>query len=127
MASAKFLEEALSTDVDESAVSAIVGSLENQLVTSSSGAAVAATQNHVNSAISNGGTVVPPKHGTVANGDSISDAKATTAAADAAPVKIVYSQAMAGAGALLPNARVALPPNGTVTLPQAAPASNPRS
>jgi transcription initiation factor TFIID subunit 4 len=125
MASAKFLEEALSTDVDESAVSAIVGSLENQLVTSSSGAAVAATQNHVNSAISNGGTVVPPKHGTVANGDSISDAKATTAAADAAPVKIVYSQAMAGAGALLPNARVALPPNGTVTLPQAAPGKQP--
>ncbi|XP_016840344.1 transcription initiation factor TFIID subunit 4 isoform X2 [Nasonia vitripennis] len=32
MASAKFLEEALSTDVDESAVSAIVGSLETQLV-----------------------------------------------------------------------------------------------
>ena len=31
MASAKFLEEALSTDVDESAVSAIVGSLETQL------------------------------------------------------------------------------------------------
>ncbi|XP_058790507.1 transcription initiation factor TFIID subunit 4-like isoform X2 [Phymastichus coffea] len=36
MASAKFLEEALSTDVDESAVNAIVGSLETQLVTSSS-------------------------------------------------------------------------------------------
>ncbi|KYN01811.1 Transcription initiation factor TFIID subunit 4 [Cyphomyrmex costatus] len=34
MASAKFLEEALSTDVDESAVNAIVGSLETQLVTS---------------------------------------------------------------------------------------------
>ncbi|CAH1960048.1 unnamed protein product [Acanthoscelides obtectus] len=33
MASAKFLEEALSTDVDESAVNAIVGSLETQLVT----------------------------------------------------------------------------------------------
>lgn len=36
MASAKFLEDALSTNVDESAVNAIVGSLENQLVTSSS-------------------------------------------------------------------------------------------
>ncbi|CAG4977837.1 unnamed protein product [Colias eurytheme] len=34
MASAEFLEQALSTDVDENAVSAIVGTLENQLVTS---------------------------------------------------------------------------------------------
>ncbi|CAG4984403.1 unnamed protein product [Parnassius apollo] len=34
MASAEFLEQALSTDVDENAVNAIVGSLENQLVTS---------------------------------------------------------------------------------------------
>lgn len=77
MASAKFLEEALSTDVDESAVNAIVGSLETQLVTASPSAgtqvnaATAVNQNHVNSAISNGGTTVPPsstqKHG-VANG-----------------------------------------------------------
>ncbi|XP_056631154.1 transcription initiation factor TFIID subunit 4 isoform X4 [Diorhabda sublineata] len=78
MASAKFLEEALSTDVDESAVSAIVGSLENQLVTSTppassqTGSAIVINQNHVNSAISNGGTVAPQKHGTIANGDSIS-------------------------------------------------------
>lgn len=35
MASAEFIEEALNTNVDESDVSAIVGSLENQLVTSS--------------------------------------------------------------------------------------------
>ena len=105
MASAKFLEEALSTDVDESAVSAIVGSLENQLVTSSSPAPAAAAQNHVNSAISNGGAGGPPKHPAVANGDS--DAKA-----DAAPVKIVYSQSMAGA--VLPGARVPLPPNGAL-------------
>ncbi|KAL4717601.1 hypothetical protein ACJJTC_000750 [Scirpophaga incertulas] len=34
MASAEFLEQALSTDVDQNAVNAIVGSLENQLVTS---------------------------------------------------------------------------------------------
>ncbi|KAM3968593.1 TBP-associated factor 4 [Aphomia sociella] len=34
MASAEFLEQVLSTDVDENAVNAIVGSLENQLVTS---------------------------------------------------------------------------------------------
>ncbi|XP_032526476.1 transcription initiation factor TFIID subunit 4 isoform X6 [Danaus plexippus] len=34
MASAEFLEQALSTDVDENAVNAIVGSLENHLVTS---------------------------------------------------------------------------------------------
>lgn len=69
MASAKFLEEALSTDVDESAVNAIVGSLETQLVTSAPTSAVQDTQtigqNHIISAISNGGT----KHeGNLANG-----------------------------------------------------------
>ncbi|CAG9841157.1 unnamed protein product [Diabrotica balteata] len=85
MASAKFLEEALSTDVDESAVSAIVGSLENQLVTSTppassqTGSAIVINQNHVNSAISNGGTVAPQKHGTIANGDSISGVNAINA------------------------------------------------
>lgn len=78
MASANFLEEALSTDVDPSAVSALVGSLENQLVTSTplvqsqTGAAPSAiAHNHVNSAIvSNGGTVpqVAQKHQTIANG-----------------------------------------------------------
>ncbi|KYN09930.1 Transcription initiation factor TFIID subunit 4 [Trachymyrmex cornetzi] len=50
MASAKFLEEALSTDVDESAVNAIVGSLETQLVTSAP--TVAGHQKH---GVSNGG------------------------------------------------------------------------
>lgn len=76
MASAKFLEEALSTDVDESAVSAIVGSLETQLVTSTptisntQGTSVALNQNHVNSAISNGGTIPSQKHEGVSNGDS---------------------------------------------------------
>lgn len=81
MASAKFLEEALSTDVDESAVNAIVGSLETQLVTSTPTIAVhqptsvaISQQNHqVNSTISNGGTipavVQTQKHG-VANGGS---------------------------------------------------------
>lgn len=78
MASANFLEEALSTDVDPSAVSALVGSLENQLVTSTplvqsqTGAAPSAiAHNHVNSAIvSNGGTLpqVAQKHQTIANG-----------------------------------------------------------
>jgi len=74
MASAKFLEEALSTDVDESAVNAIVGSLETQLVTSTPTAvnhptntASASQQNHqVNSTISNGGNITavqPQKHG----------------------------------------------------------------
>ncbi|XP_063837792.1 transcription initiation factor TFIID subunit 4 [Ostrinia nubilalis] len=43
MASAEFLEQALSTDVDENAVNAIVGSLENQLVTS-----VSAPSSHSN-------------------------------------------------------------------------------
>lgn len=75
MASAKFLEEALSTDVDESAVNAIVGSLETQLVTTtpavSSQQVPSATvnQNHMNSAIANGGTVSTQKHG-VTNGGS---------------------------------------------------------
>ncbi|XP_051161938.1 transcription initiation factor TFIID subunit 4 isoform X2 [Leptopilina boulardi] len=81
MASAKFLEEALSTDVDESAVNAIVGSLETQLVTSTPTIAVhqptsvaISQQNHqVNSTISNGGTISAvlqtQKHG-VANGGS---------------------------------------------------------
>ncbi|XP_076171101.1 transcription initiation factor TFIID subunit 4 isoform X3 [Ptiloglossa arizonensis] len=78
MASAKFLEEALSTDVDESAVNAIVGSLETQLVTSTpavsghqaSSASVSQQNHQVNSGISNGGTinaVQPQKHG-VSNG-----------------------------------------------------------
>ena len=75
MASAKFLEEALSTDVDESAVNAIVGTLETQLVTTapavSSQQVPSATvnQNHMNSAIANGGTVSTQKHG-VTNGGS---------------------------------------------------------
>lgn len=78
MASAKFLEEALSTDVDESAVNAIVGSLETQLVTSTptvaghqaSSASVSQQNHQVNSAISNGGTITTvqsQKHG-VSNG-----------------------------------------------------------
>lgn len=78
MASAKFLEEALSTDVDESAVNAIVGSLETQLVTATptvvthqASPATVSQQNHqVNSAIANGGTITavqPQKHG-ISNG-----------------------------------------------------------
>lgn len=77
MASAKFLEEALSTDVDESAVSAIVGSLETQLVTptpqvsNQPGSTVVLNQNHINSAISNGESVPSQKHEGVANGESM--------------------------------------------------------
>lgn len=63
MASTKFLEEALSsTDVDESAVSAMVCSLENQLVTSTptvsqqTNLMTGINQNHVNCSLSNGGT-----------------------------------------------------------------------
>ncbi|XP_047098241.1 transcription initiation factor TFIID subunit 4 isoform X2 [Schistocerca piceifrons] len=73
MASAKFLEEALSTDVDESAVSAIVGTLETQLVTtqpavsSQQGTSAPVNQNHMNNTIANGGTVSTQKHG-VTNG-----------------------------------------------------------
>lgn len=75
MASAKFLEEALTTDVDESAVNAIVGSLETSLVGSTpsssiqQGIAVNVNQNHLNSAISNGSSVSSQKHG-VLNGGS---------------------------------------------------------
>lgn len=73
--SAKFLEEALSTDVDESAVSAIVGSLQSQLGTPSSSvscqqvsstAAVAANPNHLHNSISNG-SPSSNHHGTTAN------------------------------------------------------------
>ncbi|XP_044014324.1 transcription initiation factor TFIID subunit 4 isoform X2 [Aphidius gifuensis] len=49
MASAKFLEEALSTDVDESAVNEIVGSLETQLVTSTTNQMTNNQQNKNNS------------------------------------------------------------------------------
>lgn len=109
MASAKFLEEALSTDVDESAVSAIVGSLENQLVTSTpaassqTGSTVVINQNHVNSAISNGGTVPPQKHGTIANGDS------TNAVTTADANKLVTNNSLPGtiitatSGAVVPG------------------------
>ncbi|KAJ9591306.1 hypothetical protein L9F63_002156, partial [Diploptera punctata] len=75
MASAKFVEEVLKSDVDESAVNAIVGSLETQLVTSSpavssqQGTSSIVNQNHLNSAIANGGTVSNQKHG-VTNGGS---------------------------------------------------------
>ncbi|KAJ8919958.1 hypothetical protein NQ315_006487 [Exocentrus adspersus] len=109
MASAKFLEEALSTDVDESAVSAIVGSLENQLVTSTppapvqAGATIVINQNHVNSAISNGGTVAPQKHGTIANGDPIS-------ASDAAGKQVTANDAtnamIAGGGGVSAQTQV---------------------
>ncbi|CAH0703665.1 unnamed protein product [Spodoptera exigua] len=52
MASAEFLEQALSTNVDENAVNAIVGSLENQLVTSV--ASASSQNNYVN--------VIPPQN-----------------------------------------------------------------
>lgn len=93
MASAKFLEEALNTDVDESAVSALVGSLENQLGTS--GVAVShqnssAALNHVNSGISNGGTL-PQKHGgATANGEAVS----VVTTADG--TKIITNNSLAG-------------------------------
>lgn len=74
MASAEFLEEALRTDIDESAVNALVGTLENQLVTSTptvTGQTNTTGVNHVNSAISNGGTITSQKHGAIANGNSL--------------------------------------------------------
>nr|CAI5838609.1 unnamed protein product [Callosobruchus analis] len=146
MASAKFLEEALSTDVDESAVSAIVGSLETQLGSAAPPPASTApqvTQNHhVNATVSNGATNVvvggppPPvavsqsqqKHPNMANGDSVSMASVEQVnqqqqqqqvkSVAEQSVKIVQlNQAMSGAtGAILQN-RVTLP-NGTISLPQ---------
>ncbi|XP_030756237.1 transcription initiation factor TFIID subunit 4 isoform X1 [Sitophilus oryzae] len=147
MASAKFLEEALNTDVDESAVSAIVGSLENQLGSStphSQSQNSGLQQNHVNSPISNGGTAAPQKHGTIANGDSISasvsniDKQMNNAFINAQPtitstytlqqtdqkppegVKVVYTQGgqvMGGQGTIV-QGRVATPqgqiPNGAI-------------
>lgn len=131
MASAKFLEEALSTDVDESAVSAIVGSLENQLVTSTpqassqTGSTIVINQNHINSAISNGGTVAPQKHGTIANGDSISAVHTTDgnkqvpnnamiigAAGTAGAVSQGYLNQSAGGATIEPNK----PPNEGVKI-----------
>lgn len=116
MASAKFLEEALSTDVDESAVSAIVGSLETQLVTSSTGIgahqAQAGQQNHQVAGIANGNAVatVQPssqqqsqaqKHG-VANGAGTAPVAAQEANAAVkgvgstlVPVTVVASNAAA--------------------------------
>lgn len=125
MASAKFIEEALSTDVDESAVNAIVGSLETQLVTSAPASSVqqtaALSQNHINSAISNGG----PKHEGIANGESVNadsvsaDGSVSNGASqlyDAAKttvsdgqVKLVYGQGATGQ-------RIAFPAhNGNIT------------
>lgn len=96
MASAKFLEEALSNDVDESAVSALVGSLENQLVTSATVPQNQTTstdpinQNHVNSAISNGGQT--QKHGTLANGESECAVVTTATAND----KVIVNNTLSG-------------------------------
>ncbi|XP_062552441.1 transcription initiation factor TFIID subunit 4 isoform X5 [Armigeres subalbatus] len=90
MASANFLEEALKSDVDESAVSAIVGTLENQLDQSSTTQVQQVAKNFecgnggnsINSAIvSNGGTtpiysaVQQQKHSNhgVANGEIVSN------------------------------------------------------
>ncbi|VEN36201.1 unnamed protein product [Callosobruchus maculatus] len=147
MASAKFLEEALSTDVDESAVSAIVGSLETQLGSAAppptSTAPPQVTQNHhVNATVSNGATNVvvggppPPvsvsqpqqKHPNMANGDSVSLASVDQVnqqqqqqqvkSVPEQPVKIVQlNQAMSGATGAILQNRVTLP-NGTISLPQ---------
>ncbi|XP_066254352.1 transcription initiation factor TFIID subunit 4-like isoform X6 [Euwallacea similis] len=152
MASAKFLEEALNTDVDESAVNAIVGSLENQLGSTAPHAQppnAGLQQNHVNSPLSNGGTAsAPQKHGTIANGDSISAGSVSNAVdkqlnnaymnatqqptstynlpqTDQKPqegVKIVYSQGgqvMGGQGAVLQQRPPqGQIPNGTINMTQ---------
>ena len=66
MASAKFLEEALNSEIDEKAVTALVGSLVTSTPTL---AAHQPVQNHrTNSTISNGGTLVQPHSYGIANG-----------------------------------------------------------
>lgn len=118
MASAKFLEEALSTDVDESAVTALVGTLESQLGTSTSAASnqssapAVLNQNHINSGLSNGGTVSSQKHGTIANGESVN--VVTTADGN----KILANNSLTGTiitGAAAQVAAEAIQNTGTVT------------
>lgn len=79
MASTQFLEEALSTDVDESAVSALVGSLETQLVTPVHGATDAnenLAPSHGNNGISNGSIIVQKNN---LSNDNSDDGKSFTA------------------------------------------------
>ena len=72
MASVKFLEEALSTDVDESAVSAIVGSLETQLVNvAAANQQQNQNQNQNQNHNHNHRLHVDPFHNSIANGDSL--------------------------------------------------------
>ncbi|KOC63900.1 Transcription initiation factor TFIID subunit 4 [Habropoda laboriosa] len=84
MASAKFLEEALSTDVDESAVNAIVGSLETQLVTSTP--AVSGHQKH---GVSNGGG------GTTVNSLMTQEVTKSITTSTLLPVNVVTSNTVA--------------------------------
>ncbi|CAH2103468.1 unnamed protein product [Euphydryas editha] len=65
MATAEFLEEALSTDVDENAVNAIVGSLENHLVTSVP--SISSQNNLVN--------VIPNRHNNTSSANTINGQK----------------------------------------------------
>ncbi|XP_022832431.1 transcription initiation factor TFIID subunit 4 isoform X6 [Spodoptera litura] len=65
MASAEFLEQALSTNVDENAVNAIVGSLENQLVTS---VASASSQNNYVNVIPSQNCNITPNAGSIISG-----------------------------------------------------------
>lgn len=79
MASTQFLEEALSTDVDESAVNALVGSLETQLVPPGQGATINSdniTATHGNNGISNGGILVQKQ--SLSSNDGPEDGKTLT-------------------------------------------------
>ncbi|XP_072935244.1 transcription initiation factor TFIID subunit 4-like isoform X7 [Epargyreus clarus] len=80
MASAEFLEQALSTDVDENAVNAIVGSLENQLVTSVSSVA---TQNNAVNVIPNQQNITSTASSIIGvqkyNPDQVSDGEVASA------------------------------------------------
>lgn len=136
MASAEFLEQALSTNVDENAVNAIVGSLENQLVTSVPSASshnnfvnvipsqncgsILSGQKYITDQINSGGIVNNIQSNIVSSNSSASfnNVQAST--------QPTYTSLSLSGGALLPNETLKVihtqaqhlsNPHGGVTLP----------
>uniref|UniRef100_A0A904A664 TAFH domain-containing protein n=1 Tax=Anopheles quadriannulatus TaxID=34691 RepID=A0A904A664_ANOQN len=103
MASANFLEEALKSDVDESAVNAIVGTLENQLDVNTNQPPAAGVQQvdggkrtEATAVLSNGGTA------TGASSNRSSSASPPTAAAAVSKKHVVVG----GGGGLITNGEI---------------------
>ncbi|XP_041772850.1 transcription initiation factor TFIID subunit 4-like isoform X3 [Anopheles merus] len=103
MASANFLEEALKSDVDESAVNAIVGTLENQLDVNTNQAPAAGVQQvdggkrtETTAVLSNGGTA------TGASSNRSSSASPPAAAAAVSKKHVVVG----GGGGLITNGEI---------------------